>query len=132
MNLSQDANKVPEKVPKKKTFFTSKERITLIHKGNYLFNQKKYLVAEKIFRSVLYQDGLIRLAQHYFHLKNYFRAIGLFRLAKYIKGEYICYQKLGFLDKSLTFGKKEDYEKADKQINKKIAFVISKVMKEDL
>ncbi len=131
MNLSQDSNNFHEK-KQKKPFFTSKERIALIHKGNYLFNQKKYLIAEKIFRSVLYQDGLIRLAQHYFHLKNYFRAVDLFRLAKYVKGEYACYQKLGFLDKTLTFERKEDYEKADKQISKKLAFVISKVMKEDL
>jgi hypothetical protein len=110
---------------------TSKERITLIHRGNEIFNLGRVETAERIFRTARYQDGMVRVAEHYFSQKQYLRAADLFRYAKYLRGEYKCYLKLGLIKEldSTAFSNEETRMKLDLQINKKLAAVVSRMMK---
>jgi hypothetical protein len=65
---------------------TPKERIQLIRKGNELLNEGNIEMAEKIFISTAYKDGLIRLGDYYyFDQKNVFKALNLYLEAKYEK-----------------------------------------------
>lgn len=107
---------------------TSKDRVTLIHKGNEIFNQGKVALAEKVFRTARYQDGLVRVGQHYYDKKEYLRAADIYRAGNYLKGEYLCYLKLGLVSEVGDIGKAEDRKKMDDQINKKIAAVVSRMM----
>ena len=107
---------------------SSKERIRLIHQGNALFNQKRYMMAEKVFRTVQYQDGLNRLGDFYFQEGQYFRSAELFRLARNLKGEYRCYLQLGLIKDIDDFHQNHLKKAMDEQINKKIASVIQKMI----
>lgn len=109
---------------------SSKERVQLIQKGNVLFYREKYTLAERIFRTAKYQDGLIRLGQYYFNQKNYFRSAELFRLANNLKGEYACYQKMGLMPNITDFKNREEVEKANQKLNKNLAKLVQKVMHE--
>ena len=72
-----------EKVEK---VLTPKERILLIRKGNELLNDGKIELAEKIFITTAYKDGLIRIGDYYyFDQKNVFKALNLYLEAKYEK-----------------------------------------------
>ena len=65
---------------------TPKERIILIRKGNELLNDGKIDMAEKIFITTAYKDGLIRIGDYYlFDQKNVFKALNLYLEAKYEK-----------------------------------------------
>jgi len=110
---------------------TSKDRVTLIHKGNEIFNQGKVSLAEKVFRTARYQDGLVRVAQHYYDKKEYLRAADIYRAGNYLKGEYLCYFKLGLVGEVRDIGNAEDRKKMDEQINKKLAAVVSRMMQSD-
>ena len=92
---------------------SSKERVRLIHQGNALFNQKKYLLAEKVFLTVSYQDGINRVAQHFFSQESYLRAAELFRRAKNLRGEYNCYLRLGLIADIEDFHNKVTKKKMD-------------------
>ena len=61
-------------------------RLKLIRKGNELFNQGKYREAEKIFLTVKYVDGLIRLGDYYyFEKKDAIHALKLYLRSGYKK-----------------------------------------------
>ncbi len=53
------------------------QRAALIRKGNELFNDGQYATAQRIFLTVRYSDGLIRLGNH--HMKHG-RPLDAFRL----------------------------------------------------
>ncbi len=108
---------------------TSKERVGLIHKGNEILNLGKVEVAERIFRTARYQDGLIRVAEVYYGKKEYLRAADLFRYAKYLRGEYSCYLKLGLIKEMDNFANENVRMKLDTQINKKLAAVVSRMLR---
>jgi hypothetical protein len=110
---------------------SSKDRIQLIHKGNAVYNDGKYILAERLFRAAKYQDGLIRTGQYYFQKKEYLRAADIFRFANYLKGEYACYEKLGLLSEYTDIQNPEEKKKMDEEINKKIAVVVSKMLSAD-
>lgn len=65
---------------------TPKERMQLIRKGNELLNDGNVEMAEKIFITTAYKDGLIRIGDYYyFDQKNVFKALNLYLEAKYEK-----------------------------------------------
>lgn len=65
---------------------SEKERIELIREGNRLFNSGQVKEAGKIFQTVKYVDGLIRIGNHYYKIKQFVPALGYFRLAGYQRG----------------------------------------------
>lgn len=110
---------------------SSKQRIELIQKGNRVFNEGKISLAERIFKTAKYQDGLIRVGQYYYNKKEYLRAAEIFRIASYIKGEYACYAKLGLYKTSLNFDSEEERKKIDEQINRNLAKAVSFMLAKD-
>jgi hypothetical protein len=57
------------------------DRTALIRKGNALYNSGNIEVAGKIFLTVGYTDGIIRLAQYYQEKNDFVRAFLLYRQA---------------------------------------------------
>ena len=110
---------------------SASERVKLIQKGNALFNNGQYPLAEKIFLTINYQDGLIRLGEYYFNHGNYFRAGELFRQAKFLKGEYSCYLKLGLIHSLKDFHNLKTKKIMDNEINKKIVKTIKLMLKKE-
>ncbi len=43
------------------------DRTNLIREGNKQFNEGNYVVAQKYFMQANYQDGLLRIADHYYY-----------------------------------------------------------------
>ncbi len=60
---------------------TPQERIRLIRLGNECYNRKEYEHAQRIYITVKYTDGLIRLAKYYEEQKNIFEALRMYWLA---------------------------------------------------
>ncbi len=60
---------------------SSKDRAALIRKGNELFNKSQLPAAKRIFMTVRYADGLIRLGNHYMNEGNPLEALRMFWLA---------------------------------------------------
>lgn len=57
------------------------DRVALIRKGNELFNQNKLNAAKRVFMTVRYGDGLIRLGNHYMAEGDPLEAFRMFWLA---------------------------------------------------
>lgn len=53
-------------------------RAMLIRKGNDFFSRGKINSAEKIFVTVDYKDGLVRLGDYYFEKKDIYRAAQMY------------------------------------------------------
>ncbi len=49
---------------------TSKDKMFFIRKGNELFNNGEVETAKKYFMRADYQDGILRVADHYFYEKR--------------------------------------------------------------
>ncbi|MES0491173.1 MAG: hypothetical protein ABUK01_14340 [Leptospirales bacterium] len=61
-----------------------KQRILLIRKGNEAFNSGNIALAAEIFKTTEYQDGLIRVGDHYYYEKKQpLLAYGYYRKAKH-------------------------------------------------
>ena len=60
---------------------SSQDRAALIRKGNELFNKSQLPAAKRIFMTVRYADGLIRLGNHYMNEGNPLEALRMFWLA---------------------------------------------------
>ena len=112
----------------KRADLSSKQRVALIHKGNYAFNQEQYELAEKIFVTANYHDGLVRIGEHHMKGGCYFQAAEIFRRAKYLKGEYQCYLKLGLVSDMPDFHNKKSFKAINYDINKKMAKVIQAML----
>ncbi len=65
----------------KRPKLTSEQRTTLIRKGNELFNNGHYETAKRIFITVRYTDGLIRLGDLYYKQNKPLAAFQMYRLA---------------------------------------------------
>jgi hypothetical protein len=85
---------------------TPKERITLIRKGNELFNRGDIDKASKIYVTTAYKDGLIRV------------------------GDYYLFEKKDAL-KALYYYLEAKYEKRIRELSERIAFVLKKWLRED-
>lgn len=59
---------------------TTNERVVLIRKGNEILNSGDFKTAERIFLTVKYDDGLIRIGDHYYKEGNILDALRLYRL----------------------------------------------------
>ncbi len=57
------------------------QRVMLNRKANELFNQGKYDMAERIFITTGYSDGLTRCGDKYAEKKEYLKALRLYLLA---------------------------------------------------
>lgn len=57
------------------------DKAALIRKGNELFNSGRIAMAEKIFLTLRYTDGIVRLGDYYFKHNNYLKAYALFKAA---------------------------------------------------
>ena len=64
---------------------SDKERVALIRKGNEFFNEKKYELAKRIFLTVGYTDGLVRLGDYYYDHKMPLEALRMYKVAPYKK-----------------------------------------------
>jgi len=71
---------------KKPSKIKKEEKVALIRKGNELFNKGKYKLAQRIFLTTGYTDGLIRLGQYYYKNNQPLEALKMFWLAPYKKG----------------------------------------------
>ena len=60
----------------------SSDRAALIRKGNEYFNREEIDLAERIYATANYADGLKRVAEYYFRKqKNVKKAVELYKLA---------------------------------------------------
>ncbi|MBU1078356.1 MAG: hypothetical protein KKH98_13750 [Spirochaetes bacterium] len=64
---------------------SKKERAELIRKGNRLFNDGKIEKASRIFETVQYIDGLIRVGDHYYAKKELVNSLIYYKKANYQK-----------------------------------------------
>lgn len=62
-----------------------KNRSELIRKGNQLFNSGQIEQAAKVFETVNYMDGLIRIGDYYYKKNEFINAIKYYKKAKYKK-----------------------------------------------
>lgn len=60
---------------------TAKDRVALVRKGNEFFNQQRYDAAKRVFLTVKYADGLIRLGDHYMAEGQTLEAFRMFWIA---------------------------------------------------
>lgn len=58
------------------------QRSTLVRKGNELFNRGNVEQAKRIFLSVGYTDGIIRLGDHYYDKRKPLEAFRMYWLAR--------------------------------------------------
>ena len=61
---------------------SKKKKIALIRKGNEFYNQGNMEMAQKVFITANYADGLVRLGDHYFEHKKPLEAFRMYWLAK--------------------------------------------------
>lgn len=104
------SNDILKKIPKhgflkltredqKQVKVSKDKRVELIRKGNELFNNKKYDMAKRIFITINYSDGLIRLGEYYLKNKKPLEAFRMYWLANYIKPVNAMIEKMAFIIK---------------------------------
>lgn len=79
-------NSIPKngfiKIPKSGTAnINSKEKVILVRKGNELLNQKNYDQAKRVFLTIGYSSGLIRLGDYYLDKGNIYEALKMYKAA---------------------------------------------------
>ncbi|RLW70023.1 MAG: hypothetical protein B6D68_01345 [spirochete symbiont of Stewartia floridana] len=57
------------------------DKAALVRKGNQFFNDGAFDMAKRVFLSVGYSDGLIRLGDHYYRQSDYFEAFRMYKNA---------------------------------------------------
>ncbi|WP_193382281.1 hypothetical protein [Spirochaeta lutea] len=60
---------------------SSQQRVALVRRGNELFNDGQIEAAKRIFLTLGYSDGLIRVGDRYFAEKRFLEALRLYILA---------------------------------------------------
>lgn len=60
---------------------SSAQRAALIRKANELFNAGGIAAARRVFVTLGYTDGMIRLGDHYYRNADFFEAYRMYRLA---------------------------------------------------
>ena len=65
----------------KKPELTPAQRTVLVRKGNELFNAGRIEEAKRIFLTVRYTDGIIRLGDHYYRNNQHLEAFRMYWLA---------------------------------------------------
>jgi hypothetical protein len=61
---------------------TSKDRVSLVRKGNEFFNSGNLAAARRVYLTTGYGDGLIRMGDHYAQKKDFLEAFRMYWLAK--------------------------------------------------
>lgn len=59
----------------------SSDKVALIRKANELFNSGNVKMAQKIFVSLAYSDGLIRVGDYYYNKSDFFEAYRMYKIA---------------------------------------------------
>ena len=86
---------------------SSEKRSALIRKGNELFNQGKYEVAERIFVTTGYSDGLIRLGDLYYKNHKCLEAFRMWSLAPHKKKANYIVESMAWIIRSWLEESKE-------------------------
>ncbi|OQX29419.1 MAG: hypothetical protein B0D92_03790 [Spirochaeta sp. LUC14_002_19_P3] len=60
---------------------SSQDRAALVRKGNQLFNSGDIETAQKVFLSVGYSDGIIRVGDYHYKQGNYMEAFRMYKIA---------------------------------------------------
>ena len=60
---------------------SKEDKATLLRKGNQAFNEGDIQLAARIFTTITYQDGLIRIADYYYTNKQPLLALSYYKLA---------------------------------------------------
>ncbi len=63
------------------TNLSDAQKVVLNRKANTLFNEKKYDLAERIFITTGYSDGLSRIGDRYLEKNEYLKALRMYTLA---------------------------------------------------
>lgn len=80
----------------------TKERVILIRKANEFWQKGEITQAERIFLTVSYMDGFMRLAEYYYDKHEFIKALAYFKLAKNDKKvEELTSQMAGIIQKWL-------------------------------
>lgn len=79
-------NNIPKegfiKIPKSGTVkLDAKDRVQLVRKGNDLMNQKNYDQARRVFLTIGYSAGLIRLGDYYHDEGKIYEALKMYKAA---------------------------------------------------
>ena len=69
------------KVTEKNSELTDVQKVALIRKANQLFNEGKTDLAERIFITTGYSDGLTRIGDKYAEKNEYLEALRMYELA---------------------------------------------------
>src|SRR4030042_4283018 len=84
-------------------------RAKLIRKGNEFFQSGDINSAEKIFITVDYKDGLVRLGDHYLKVKNIYKSAEMYFMSENkSKINTFCKKCALIIEKFLTEDKKYD------------------------
>ena len=67
------------------TRISKKDRVELIRKGNTFFNEGKIEQTSRIFETVKYSDGLIRVGDYYYGKKELVNSLIYYKKANYKK-----------------------------------------------
>jgi hypothetical protein len=80
-------NKSPEagfffRSTKPNSELTSKDKVSLVRKGNEFFNSGNLAAARRVYITTSYGDGLIRMGDHYAQKKDFLEAFRMYWLGK--------------------------------------------------
>jgi hypothetical protein len=88
---------------------TSEQRVALIRKGNEFFNGGKTEEAKRVFLTVGYTDGLIRLGDLYYKRNQLLEAFRMYWLAPDTRKKNMMVEKMaGIIRKWLREGRTEE------------------------
>ena len=63
------------------TSLTGEQKAQLIRRGNELFNERQFELAERIFMTLGYTDGLVRVGDVFYKRREYAHALRLYQVA---------------------------------------------------
>ncbi|MCK4798898.1 MAG: hypothetical protein KAT05_16100 [Spirochaetes bacterium] len=96
----------------KKKEVDSSTRVKLIRKGNQFLSEGKIKLAEKIFVTVDYKDGLVRLGDYYLKNKNIYKSAEMYFLSENkSKINAFCKNSALVIAKWLNEDRKDEYDK---------------------
>jgi len=95
-------------------------RVQLIRKGNKLFSDGQINLAERIFITVDYKDGLVRLGDYYLNNNNLYKCAQMYFLSENpSKIDSFCKKSAKIIEKLLNEDNEKIYNKILKDKTKK-------------
>ena len=94
----------------------SSTRAQLIRKGNQFFSEGKIEAAEKIFITIDYKDGLVRLGDYYLKKNDLYKTAEMYFLSENkSKINAFCIRSAKIIEKFLNEDKEKKYDKVIKE-----------------